>query len=54
MDCLFRVTRKSDGVLFRVYDVKEDKYEYPHFLIFEDNEWKYVKAMHFIPYTYYI
>lgn len=50
MKCLFRVIRKSDDVLFRVYAVRDDQCGYPHFLIFENNEWKYVKAKHFVPY----
>ena len=35
--------------LVTVYAVRDDKNGYPHFLIYEDGEWKYVSAKHFIP-----
>lgn len=47
MSCLFRVLRKSDDALINVYAVRDDKNGYPHFLICEDGEWKYVKAKYF-------
>lgn len=52
MDCLFEVWKKNDECLTRtkVFAVRDDKNGYPHFLIFENNEWKYVKAKHFVPY----
>ena len=34
---------------YTVYDVRNDKNGYPHFLIYKDNEWKYVSAKHFVP-----
>ena len=47
---LFEVCRKSDNnKTVGVYAVRDDKCGYPHFLIYEDNEWKYVKAKHFVP-----
>ena len=47
---LFEVCRKSDNSeIVSVYSVRDDKNGYPHFLIHEDNEWKYVKAKHFVP-----
>ena len=54
MDCLFRVLRKLDNIPVDVYDIRDDKNGYPHFLIYEDNEWKYVKAKHFVPIDYCI
>ena len=50
MSCLFKVCRKSDDALINVYAVKDDKNGYPNFLIYEDNEWKYIKAKHFYEY----
>lgn len=47
MNGLFMVSKKSDGQIVNVYAVRNDKNGYPHFLIYEDNEWKYVKAKHF-------
>ena len=47
-DCLFNVRRKSDNTTVKVYAVRDDKCGYPHFLIYEDKEWKYVKAKHFV------
>lgn len=47
---LFEVCKKSDNnKTVSVYAVRDDKCGYPHFLIYEDNEWKYVKAKHFVP-----
>ena len=54
MSCLFKVCRKSDDMVVGVYAVRDDKNGYPHFLIFEEKEWKYVKAKHFVPIDYYI
>lgn len=53
MEGLFRVYRKSDDAVFMVYAVRDDKNGYPHFLICEGREWKYVKAKHFVPYLVY-
>lgn len=33
-----------------VYDITYDKSGYPHFLIFEDGQWKRVSAKHYEPY----
>lgn len=35
------------GATVEVYDVRNDKNGYPHFLICEDGEWKYKSAKHF-------
>ena len=32
-----------------VYNVRDDKNGYPYFLIYENREWKYVSAKHFVP-----
>lgn len=47
MSSLFQVCRKSDDAIVNVYAVRDDKAGYPHFLVYENNEWKYVKAKHF-------
>ena len=52
MDCLFRVLRKLGDIPVDVYNIKKDKNGYPLFLIYEDNEWKYVEAKHFVPIDY--
>ena len=36
----------------KVYNVRDDKNGYPHFLIYENGEWKYVSAKHFVPAEY--
>lgn len=33
----------------KVYSVRDDKNGYPHFLIYENGEWKYVSAKYFVP-----
>lgn len=33
----------------KVYNVRDDKNGYPHFLIYENGEWKYVSAKYFAP-----
>ena len=33
----------------KVYNVRDDKNGYPYFLIYENREWKYVSAKHFVP-----
>lgn len=35
-----------------VYDVVRNKNGYPHFLIYVDNQWKYVSAKNCKPLTY--
>ena len=54
---MFVVRRKNDCMelkKFVVFKVKNDSNGYPHFLIFEDNQWKWVSAKHFIPVKEYI
>ena len=48
MNC-FNVYRKTNNELVYVYAVRDDKNGYPHFLIYENNEWKYVKSKYFVP-----
>ena len=60
MNCLFTViekgTRKWDTQLedycsktVRVYDVRMDKTGFPHFLVYENNQWKYKSAKLYEP-----
>jgi hypothetical protein len=51
MSSLFEVWMKDGTFLERtkVFAVRDDKNGYPHFLIYELGEWKYVSAKHFIP-----
>lgn len=35
-----------------VYNVRDDKHGYPLFLIYDDLQWKYISAKHFIPAAY--
>ena len=51
MNCLFEALENNNGywTKVKVFNVRDDKVGYPHFLIYEDGEWKYVKAKHFIP-----
>ena len=49
---VFQVVKKEDhSAIRKVYDVRNDNCGYPHFLIYENGEWKYVSAKHFIPYS---
>lgn len=44
---MFKVIRKEDGRAFVVYSVRNDKVGYPHFLMWEDNQWKWQSAKYF-------
>ena len=56
---VFTVNRKekveydsNSGISFssvKVFNGRDDKNGYPHFLIYENGEWKYVSAKHFVP-----
>lgn len=37
------------SVYYKVYDITYDNNGYPHFLIYENGEWKRVSAKHFRP-----
>lgn len=46
---LFVVILKKTDDIKSVYDVKIDKAGYPHFLIYDNGQWKYISAKHFEP-----
>lgn len=47
----FKVQEKEfPNRIFDVYNVRNDKTGYPHFLIYKINAWVYVSAKHFKPY----
>ena len=58
MEELFKVYRVfMDNTDFKfvpvsVYNVRDDKHGYPLFLIYDDLQWKYISAKHFIPAAY--
>lgn len=35
--------------IYAVYNVRDDKAGYPHFLIYINHQWRYISAKHFIP-----
>ena len=51
---MFKVCRKDNVSFecFEVYAIRDDKNGYPHFLIYDNGEWKYVSAKHFAPIVY--
>lgn len=46
---LFAVILKETCDIKSVYDVRINKTGYPHFLIYDDGQWKYMSAKHFKP-----
>ena len=40
---------KYDTDIYTVYNVRNDKAGYPHFLIYVGKEWRYISAKNFIP-----
>ena len=40
---------KYDTDIYTVYNVRDDKAGYPHFLIYVGKEWRYISAKNFIP-----
>lgn len=47
---MFTVEMKDNpDVYVNVYTVTEDSNGYPKFLVFIDNQWKYMSAKHFAP-----
>ena len=46
---LFSVILKETDDIKSVYDVRINKTGYPHFLIYDDGQWKYMSAKHFEP-----
>ena len=49
MNYLFKVADKETYEVVMVYNIQNNKTGFPHFLIYEANQWKYVSAKHFIP-----
>ncbi len=45
---MFRVWHKAKNRWYTVYHVVQSK-GYPHFLIWDDGQWKYLSAKHFEP-----
>lgn len=41
------ITCKSN--FYTVYNVRDDKTGYPHFLIYINRQWRYMSAKHFMP-----
>lgn len=35
--------------VYTVYNVRDDKRGYPHFLLYIGRQWRYISAKHFIP-----
>ena len=46
----FNVINKETGRTRSVHAIKVNKCGYPHFLIYEKNQWKWVSAKHFKPF----
>lgn len=46
---IFTVISKETGDIKAVYDVRINKVGYPHFLIYDNGQWKYMSAKHFEP-----
>lgn len=44
-----RIRNKETGRTFEVYKVRDDAKGYPHFLIYENNQWVYRSAKYFEP-----
>lgn len=38
-----------DNDIYTVYNVRDDKTGYPHFLIYINRQWRYISAKHFMP-----
>lgn len=35
--------------VYTVYNIRNDKTGYPHFLLYIGRQWRYISAKHFIP-----
>ena len=46
---MFYVKTKQNDNVFSVYDVKNDSSGYPHFLIYDKKQWRWVSAKIFQP-----
>ena len=50
---MFKVKYKYNGEIYTVLDVKYDEYyQITRFLMWVDNEWKWVRADNFVPPNY--
>ena len=47
---MFSVKHKVSNSINIVYDITYDQSGYPHFLIYENNQWVRVSAKHYVPY----
>ena len=43
------VVHKKTEKIFKVYKIKNNKNGYPNFLIYDENQWKWLSAKHFKP-----
>lgn len=46
---MIKVVNKNDQKEYEVFHIRNDKTGYPHFLIFQNNQWIYKSAKLFIP-----
>lgn len=46
------VIYKKTGEKYDVYSIVNNSNGYPHFLIYIDNQWKWISARHFVPSSY--
>lgn len=46
---LIYTKKNGEKVKVRSYNIRDDKNGFPHFLVFIDNEWKYVSAKYCRP-----
>ena len=44
-----KVIHKNNNQVYNVYDIVYDSKGYPHFLIYDNGQWKRVSAKHFKP-----
>lgn len=44
-----KMINKNNNRVYEVYDVAYDSKGYPHFLIYDDGQWKRMSAKHFVP-----
>lgn len=52
---VYKAFKDNTGLKFvpvSVYNVRDNKHGYPLFLIYEDLQWKYISAKHFVPAAY--
>ena len=46
---MFNVIDKESGFTYSVYNVRDDKVGFPHFLIYDDGQWVWRSAKHIQP-----